>query len=152
MIGFAAVLFERPRMPWIKAFHLFFVVAWFAGLFYLPRLFVYHCDVSDEAGHLRFCRMERRLLVMATLGMAGTLVCGLALWVGLWGMPGPAWLHAKLGVVGLLLVFHLWLWRQTTAFARGGQRHTARYFRWMNEVPSVLLLGVLLLVEIKPQG
>ena len=139
-------------MPWIKALHLFFVVAWFVGLFYLPRLFVYHCEVSDEAGHRRFCQMERRLLVMATLGLVGTLACGVALWIGLWGMPGPGWLHAKLALVALLLAFHLWLWRQTRAFATGNQRHPARYFRWMNEVPGLLLLAVLFLVEIKPQG
>ena len=152
MIGFGAGLFERQGMLWIKALHVFFVVAWFVGLFYLPRLFVYHCEVSDAAGHLRFCRMERRLLVMATLGLVGTVGCGLLLWIGLWGMPGPPWLHAKLALVALLLAFHMWMWQQTRVFASGGQHRSARYFRWMNEVPTLLLLGVLLLVEIKPHG
>ena len=138
-------------MPWVKAFHLFFVVAWFAGLFYLPRLFVYHCEVADEPGRARFCTMERRLLTITTVGAAGTLALGAWLWLGLWGTPGPGWLHAKVSLVALLIAFHTWLWLEAGRLRRGGAARSKRFYKLVNELPGVLLIGVLILVEVKPQ-
>ena len=137
-------------MLWIKVLHLFFVIAWFVGLFYLPRLFVYHVDAKDEASHQRFCVMERRLYVMTTIGMIGTWIFGLSLL-----MIGPeifmksGWLHAKLTLVLLLSGYHGWLKTRLRAFAQQRNTASAKFYRVMNEVPSVLLL-VLILVVVKP--
>jgi putative membrane protein len=136
-------------MLWIKAFHIVFVVAWFAGLFYLPRLFVYHADASDPVGVARFKVMERRLLVMTHLGALGTLGCGSWLMFS-WWWPAPLWLQVKLGLVGLLLAYHAWCWRLVLAFAADRNLHSSRWFRWFNEVPTVLLVATVLLVELQP--
>jgi protoporphyrinogen IX oxidase len=137
-------------MLWIKAVHLFFVVAWFAGLFYLPRLFVYHCDVRDEEGHARFCTMERRLYVMTSIGMVGTWVFGI--WTLLL-MPGylhAGWLHAKLALVVLLSGYSGWLKARLRAFAERRNDKSARYYRIANEVPAAFLAALLILVVVKP--
>jgi putative membrane protein len=97
---------KGPTMLWVKALHIFFVISWFAGLFYLPRLFVYHADTRDAPGHERFVTMERRLFMMMSIGAIGTVVFGVWLMLG-WWWPAPAWLHAKLGLVALLLVYHM---------------------------------------------
>lgn len=138
-------------MLWIKVLHLFFVIAWFVGLFYLPRLFVYHVDAKDEASHQRFCVMEKRLYVMTTIGMLGTWIFGLSLL-----MVGPeiymkaGWLHAKLMLVLVLSGYHGWLKTRLRAFAQQRNTRSAKFYRVMNEVPSVLLLLVLVLVIVKP--
>jgi putative membrane protein len=138
-------------MLWIKALHIVFVVAWFAGLFYLPRLFVYHADTNDAAGHARFCTMERRLLAMTTVGAGGAL--GFGLWLALgWWWPFPAWLHAKLALVAGLVAFHVACWRHANAFAAGRNRRSSRWFRIFNELPTLLLVGVVLLAVLKPGG
>ncbi|MES0872923.1 protoporphyrinogen oxidase HemJ [Sinimarinibacterium thermocellulolyticum] len=137
-------------MLWIKAFHVFFVVAWFAGLFYLPRLFVYHADTTDEPGHERFCVMERRLYRITTLGMVGTWVFGL--WL-LWLVPGHlqmGWLHTKLALVIGLSAYHGWLKTRVRAFAERRNAHSARFYRIANEVPALALLAIVILVIVKP--
>ncbi len=137
-------------MLWIKAFHVFFVVAWFAGLFYLPRLFVYHADTTDAPGHERFCVMERRLYGITTLGMVGTW--GFGLWM-LWLAPGwfqAGWLHAKLALVVALSGYHGWLKTRIRAFAEHRNERSARFYRIANEVPAVALLAVVILVIVKP--
>lgn len=138
-------------MLWTKAAHLFFLIAWFAGLFYLPRLYVYHCEVQDEAGHARFCTMERRLYLMTTLGMIGTWVFGVwTLWLGpqIWLHAG--WLHAKLTLVVLLSAYHGWLKTRLRAFAQGRNDKSAKFYRAMNEVPTLLLAAIVILVVLKP--
>ncbi|WP_028008380.1 protoporphyrinogen oxidase HemJ [Solimonas flava] len=136
---------------WLKAFHIFFVVAWFAGLFYLPRLFVYHVDAREPGTHERFCVMERRLYVMTTIGMIGTWLLGIALLLN-----GPeiylkaGWLHAKLTLVLALSGYHGWLKTQLRAFAQQRSTRSAKFYRAMNEVPTILLLAVLILVVVKP--
>lgn len=137
-------------MLWIKAFHVFFVVAWFAGLFYLPRLLAYHVNTRDEAGHERFCMMERRLYGMTTVGMLGTWVFGLWMLMLAPGYMQMGWLHAKLTLVLLLSGYHGWLKTRLRAFAQGRNTHSARFYRAMNEVPTLVLLGVLILVMVKP--
>ena len=136
-------------MLWVKALHLFFVISWFAGLFYLPRLFVYHAGTSDAAGHERFVVMERRLFMMMSLGAIGTVVFGLWLMLG-WWWPAPPWLHAKLGLVALLLVYHMLCFKLMLDFRARRNTRSARFYRLFNEVPALLLLGVLFLVVLKP--
>jgi len=136
---------------WLKVFHIFFVVSWFVGLFYLPRLFVYHTEVSDEAGHARFCTMERRLYAISLIGMIGTWLLGIALL-----LAGPeiymkaGWLHAKLTLVVALSGYHGWLKTRLRAFAERRNTKSAKFYRVMNEVPGVALLLILILVVVKP--
>ena len=137
-------------MLWIKAFHIIFVVAWFAGLFYLPRLFVYHVDTADEAGHQRFCTMERKLYAITTIGMLGTWIFGLWLLMQFPGYMQSGWLHAKLTLVLLLSGYHGWLKTRVRAFAEQRNTKSARYYRFMNEVPALILVAVVILVVVKP--
>lgn len=136
-------------MPWLKALHIFFVVSWFAGLFYLPRLFVYHASTEDHSGHERFVVMERRLFAMMSLGAIGTVVFGLWLMLG-WWWPAPLWLHVKLGLVALLLLYHMACYKLMRDFRASRNRLSPRFYRLFNELPALVLLGVLFLVELKP--
>ncbi|HEX7964275.1 MAG TPA: CopD family protein [Gammaproteobacteria bacterium] len=136
-------------MLWVKALHLFFVISWFAGLFYLPRLFVYHADTRDAVGHARFTVMERRLFMMMSLGAIGSVVFGLWLMFG-WWWPAPLWLHAKLGLVALLLIYHMLCFKLMRDFRAGKNAKSARFYRIFNEVPALILLAVLFLVVLKP--
>ena len=136
-------------MLWIKALHIVFVVAWFAGLFYLPRLFVYHAQAEDGASRERFKVMERKLYRgIMTPAMVITLATGLWLWLG-FGFRG-GWLEAKVGLVVLLVVYHFWMRALMSDFARDANRHTHVYYRWVNEVPTVILFAVVALVVVKP--
>ncbi|MGI9332962.1 MAG: protoporphyrinogen oxidase HemJ [Gammaproteobacteria bacterium] len=138
-------------MLWIKAFHIVFVVFWYAGLLYLPRLFVYHAHTEDEAGLERFKTMERRLLAITNIGAAGALALGLYLWLGAMAMyTGAGWLHAKLVLVVVLVAYHLYCWRAVRAFAMGDNKHSARFYRLFNEVPALILIAVVILVVVKP--
>jgi len=135
-------------MLWIKALHIIFVVTWFAGMFYLPRLFVYHAMAEDTAGRQRFKLMERKLYwgIMAP-GGALTIVFGAWLWS--YGASGN-WLHAKLVVVALTIVYHLYCGKLLADFAhdRNGKSHV--WFRWFNEVPVLLLAAAVVLAVVKP--
>lgn len=143
-------------MLWLKAFHVIFVVAWFAGLFYLPRLFVYHVDTRDQAGHERFVIMERKLYGLSLIAMIGTWVFGIATLLSadaayakavFWGM---GWLHAKLALVVLLSGYQGWLKVNLRKFAAGQNTKSARFWRFMNEVPALILIAVVILVIVKP--
>jgi len=136
-------------MLWVKALHLFFVISWFAGLFYLPRLFVYHAETHDEAGHARFVVMERRLFMIMSLGAIGSVAFGLWLMFVQW-WPAPAWLHVKLGLVALLLIYHMLCFKLMRDFRARRNTRRARFYRLFNEVPALLLLAILFLVVLKP--
>ena len=136
-------------MLWVKAFHIIFMVTWFAGLFYLPRLFVYHVDALDPTSMRRFETMERRLFWMMSIGAIGTVCCGLWLMLG-WFLPIPGWLDIKLGLVILLLLYHIHCYTLMRNFRLGRNRHSARFYRWFNELPSLLLVAIVLLVVLKP--
>lgn len=139
-------------MLWVKAFHIIFMVTWFAGLFYLPRLFVYHATTTDNVSDERFKVMERRLMIMTHLGSFLTILFGLWLYLG-YGIgkgPGNGWMHAKLSLVALLAVYHHLCMRYVKIFARNANTRSARYYRFFNEVPSVLLIGIVILVVVKP--
>jgi putative membrane protein len=136
-------------MPWLKAFHIVAVVAWFAGLFYLPRLFVYHAETRDLPGHERFVVMERRLFALMTGAAIAALATGA--WIALaWFQPFPAWLWAKLAVVAALLLHHGLCYRHLRAFAAGANPHGALYYRIFNELPLLGLIAAVLLVELQP--
>jgi putative membrane protein len=136
-------------MLWIKSLHLIFMVTWFAGLFYLPRLFVYHAMAEDMAGHERFKVMERKLYYgIMTPGAVLTIAFGLWLWLG-YGIGG-GWLHAKLALVALLIAYHLWCGRLVRDFKLDRNVHTHVWYRWFNEFPVVILIGVVILAVVKP--
>jgi protoporphyrinogen IX oxidase len=137
-------------MLWVKALHIVFMVTWFAGLFYLPRLFVYHAQAQDRASIERFKVMERRLFWgIMTPGAALTLVFGLWLWLG-WFRGAGGWLHAKLALVVVLVLYHVWCWRLVRAFAVDANAKSARWYRWFNEVPTLVLFATVILVVVKP--
>ena len=138
---------------WVKALHLVFMVTWFAGLFYLPRLFVYHAMCEDEAGDARFKVMERKLYfgIMAP-GAVLTVLAGVTLialrdWA--W-FTVSVWLHAKLALVAFLIGYHLYLGQMLKAFADNKNRHGHRFYRWLNEIPVLALLGIVILAIVKP--
>jgi putative membrane protein len=138
---------------WIKAFHIVAVVAWMAGLLYLPRLFVYHAAVPTGSDQARiFAVMERRLLygimnpaLALTIGLGALLAAtpGLVDW-------GRGWIWAKLALVAGLAVFHHLLARWRRRFASGAVPHSARFFRRINEIPAVMLIAIVVLVVVKP--
>lgn len=141
-------------MLWLKAFHIIFVVTWFAGLFYLPRLFIYHAEAAEPALRERFRLMERRLLGITHIGGTLALAFGLATLAGFArhnpAYLGQAWLHAKLALVALLVVYHLALVRMVGVFARDANTRSGRWLRIFNEVPALLLVGIVLLVVLRP--
>jgi len=137
-------------MPWIKAWHVIFMVTWFAGLFYLPRLFVYHAATTDDAGVERFRTMERRLFAIMTIGAAMTILFGAWLLAATPSLLGAGWMRAKLVLVVLLVGYHAWCWRLMRELAAGRNTRSPRWFRGFNEVPSLLLIGIVLLVIVRP--
>ncbi|MEO6689823.1 MAG: CopD family protein [Dokdonella sp.] len=141
-------------MLWLKAFHVIFVVTWFAGLFYLPRLFVYHVEATEPVVRERLKIMQRRLLGITHVGGGLALVFG-ALTLGAYAQAAPAylqqgWLHAKLGLVVLLIAYHVMLVRLTREFACDTRRYSSRWLRIFNEIPALLLIAIVLLVILKP--
>jgi putative membrane protein len=137
-------------MLWVKSFHIIFLVTWYAGLFYLPRLFVYHSMAQDTISIERFKVMERKLYFgIMTPGALLTIVFGLWLWLG-YGFAG-GWLHAKLALVAILIAHHIWLGKLLADFKRDRNHHGHVFYRWINEIPALpILIGVVLLVVVKP--
>jgi putative membrane protein len=137
---------------WVKTLHVVFMVTWFAGLFYLPRLFVYHAmaPADDHVGRARFKVMERKLYFgIMTPGALLTVAFGLWMWLG-FGVDGR-WLHAKVALVALLVVFHVYLGVLVRAFAADRNRHGHVYYRWLIEIPALpILVAVVWLVVAKP--
>ena len=135
---------------WIKALHVVFVVTWFAGLFYLPRLFIYHAESAEPAVRAQLKVMERRLLGITHIGGA------LALVFGAWTLAlAPAylqqgWLHAKLAFVLGLVGYHILLVRLTRQFGRDHITRTSRWLRVFNEIPALLLIAIAILAVVKP--
>jgi putative membrane protein len=136
-------------MLWLKAFHIIFMVTWFAGLFYLPRLFVYHAMSEDAASSARFKIMERKLFYgIMTPGAVLTIILGTWLWLG-YDFAGT-WLHWKLALVAVLVLYHLYCGKLLVDFRNDRNRHGHVFYRWLNELPVVLLIAIVLLVVLKP--
>ena len=137
-------------MLWVKALHIVFMVTWFAGLFYLPRLFVYHAQAEDRPSIERFKVMERKLFWgIMTPGGVLTLAFGFWLWFD-WFRAASGWLHVKVALVALLVAYHVWCWRLVRDFAGDRNRRSHVWYRWFNEAPTVLLFAVVILVVLKP--
>ena len=141
-------------MLWVKSLHIVFVASWFAGLFYLPRIFVNLAMVPPQS----FAERER-LLLMATkllrfMGPMALLAIGFGLWLWLgYGVgrgPGNGWMHAKLAVVALTIGYHIACGSQLKKIRQGGTAHSHVWYRWFNELPVLLLLGAVVLVVVKP--
>jgi putative membrane protein len=126
------------------------MVTWFAGLFYLPRLFVYHADAGDWISVERFRIMERRLFMIMSAGAIATLLLGTAMIVAAPAYLKMGWLHVKLALVLLLIVYHMLCFKFVRDFAHDRRTHSAKWFRAFNEVPALLLLGIVILAVVKP--
>ena len=135
-------------MLWIKALHIIFVVTWFAGLFYLPRLFVYHAMADDTATLERFKIMERKLYrgIMIPSAVLTVVFGGWLASYGAWG----AWLYAKLVVVALTIAYHLWCGKLLRDFARDRNTKSHVWYRWFNEIPVIFLAAAVVLAVVKP--
>lgn len=141
-------------MLWLKAFHIIFVVTWFAGLFYLPRVFVYHAMEKNAEVIARFKVMERRLLMITHIGGGLALIFGLGLltWflINSSAYLGQGWLHAKLTLVLGLMAYHFYCAMLVKRFARDENRFSHRWYRWFNEVPALFLVAIVVLVVVRP--
>lgn len=137
-------------MLWVKAFHVVAMVTWFAGLFYLPRLFVYHADAQDAISDARFCVMERRLLGIMSIGAAATLGLGIAMLIRAPAYLAMGWLHAKLALVACLILYHAYCHKFTRDFANKRNARSSKWYRMFNELPSLLLIGIVVLAVVKP--
>jgi protoporphyrinogen IX oxidase len=137
-------------MLWLKAFHVVFVVTWFAGLFYLPRLFVYHAGATDAAGIARFRIMEQRLFAITSLGALAAVLFGTAMVVESPGYLAMGWLRTKLLLVAALVGYHAWCYQLMLALRAGCGAHSARWYRMFNELPTLLLVAIVVLAVVKP--
>jgi putative membrane protein len=146
----ARTVIEGLFMLWVKALHVVAMVTWFAGLFYLPRLFVYHADTNDEIGVERFKIMERRLFILMSIGATATIVLGLLMIILLPDYLHLHWLQLKLVLVAILIGYHLYCYKLLSDFRANANRRSAKWFRAFNEAPSLLLLGIVLLAVAKP--
>ncbi len=134
---------------WVKAFHLIAIVCWFAALFYLPRLFVYHSMAEDQVSKDRFKIMERKLYRgIMTPSMAVTIVLGIYL-TTIVGFNG-FWLHIKLALVFILVAYHIYCGKLMRKFANDENTHGHVFYRWFNEFPVVLLIIIIILAVVKP--
>lgn len=136
----------------IKALHIIAMVCWFAGLFYLPRLFVYHANAHDVISHERFMIMERRLYY-GIMWPAAVLTTLFGLWLVHFNQAyyvTAGWMQMKLMLVALLWGYHVYCGHCVKQFTRGANKKTQRFYRVMNEIPTILLIGIVLLVVLKP--
>ncbi|WP_319379764.1 CopD family protein [Thiomicrorhabdus sp.] len=139
-------------MLWLKTFHILFVMSWMAGIFYLPRIFVHFAE-GQKAGHevIRLAIMGRKLYKFMTLMMMLAIGSGLWLWLAYFPVAqGMGWLHAKIVLVVFMLAYHLWSKGRVKEMEEGTLSYSGKYYRWMNELPLFLTLGILFLVVFKP--
>lgn len=139
-------------MRWVLSFHIIFMVAWFAGLFYLPRLFMYHALCRDQPGIERFKIMERKLF-FAIMTPAGILTTVLGLWLlsrnWQWYRT-QFWMLTKLALVGILWIYHAYCGYLLNRFNQNLNRFSSTFYRWFNEAPSLLLIAIVILVIVRP--
>lgn len=140
-------------MLWIESFHVIFMVTWFAGLFYLPRLFVYHAMSDDQISNERFKIMERKLFYgIMTPGGVITVVLGLVMLQGYaWeAFGGTLWMQTKLALVAILLVYHIYCGKLVKDFKLDRNQKSHVFYRWFNEFPVILLIVIVILVIVRP--
>ena len=140
-------------MLWLKALHLIFMVTWFAGLFYLPRLYVYHAMSDDQISRDRFKIMERKLYFgIMTPGMILTLFFGIWMLINsAWELySASGWLHAKLTLLALLIIYHIYCGKWLLDFKHDRNKHSHIFYRWINEIPVLFLIGITILAVVKP--
>jgi len=139
-------------MLWVKAFHILFVISWFAGLFYLPRIFVNLAMTDDAATKDRLLLMAGKLLRFMTPLAVLAIAFGVWTWsyYQFFAGPGWHWMHAKLALVLLLVIYHGWCFKLFNDFTAGRNRHSHVWYRYFNEIPVVVLLAVVILVTVKP--
>ncbi len=136
-------------MLWVKAWHIIFMVTWFAGMFYLPRLFVYHAMSDDKISNDRFKIMERKLYYgIMTPGGILTIAFGLWLWLG-YGISGQ-WFYTKIAFVTALVFYHIYCGKLLLDFKHDRNQHSHIFYRWFNEAPVIALIAIIILVEVKP--
>jgi putative membrane protein len=137
-------------MLWLKALHVIAVVTWFAGLFYLPRLYVYHADARDLISTQRFEIMERRLFAIMSIGAALSIAFGGLMLFESPGYLHMGWLELKLVLVALVIGYHGWCYKLMRDFAAQRNKRSAKWFRGFNELPSLLLIAIVILAVVKP--
>ncbi|GJM05004.1 MAG: membrane protein [marine bacterium B5-7] len=140
-------------MLWFKALHLIFMVTWFAGLFYLPRLFVYHAMSEDKVSIDRFKIMERKLFYgITTPGAILTIIFGLCILLshGLSVYSGQTWLLIKYGLIFLLIIYHVYCWFLLRDFKHDRNQHSHVWYRWFNEIPVLILIAIIILAVVRP--
>ncbi|MGF6568031.1 putative membrane protein [Paraburkholderia sp. GAS333] len=137
-------------MLWIKTFHIVLVASWFAGLFYLPRIFVNLAMETEAAATARLLIMARKLFRFMTVIAVPALACGLYLWLGIGIGSGQGWIHAKVGVVVLLVIYHAFCGVLLRTFERGENKRSDKWYRMFNELPVLGMLAAVALVVIKP--
>jgi protoporphyrinogen IX oxidase len=137
-------------MLWLKAIHVIAVVTWFAGLFYLPRLYVYHADAEDSISTQRFELMERRLFAIMTIGAAASIFFGLTMLIKSPAYMDMRWLQVKLLFVALVIAYHGYCYKLMRDFAAQRNTHSSKWFRGFNELPSLLLIAIVILAVVKP--
>lgn len=143
---------ELLLLQWLTALHIAFMVAWFAGIFYLPRIFVYHAESNEPIVHAQFKVMERRLLYFVTPFAVLTIVFGVAI-IGIYGMDWfrlSTWLHIKIALVLLLVGYHLYCFKLLADFKADRNTRSGRWFRVFNEAPVILLFAIVILAVLKP--
>ncbi len=137
-------------MLWLKVFHILFMMSWMAGIFYLPRIFVHFVEGKDAGQDVvRLAVMAKKLYQFMTIMMMLAVGSGLALWL-IYFPDATGWVHAKIAVVGLLIVYHLWTKRRMKEMQEGHLNHSGVYYRWANEIPLFLALAIIILVVLKP--
>ena len=137
-------------MLWVKAVHIVLIASWFAGLFYLPRIYVNLAMESDPAAQQRLLLMARKLFRFMTMIAIPALACGLWLWLVVGIGAGQGWMHAKLGVVILLIAYHAYCGRLLKVFEQGRNTRSHTWYRWFNELPVLGMLAAVILVVVKP--
>jgi protoporphyrinogen IX oxidase len=137
-------------MLWLKALHIVFLVTWFAGIFYLPRLFLYHAAATDTPSLERFQTMEQRLFAIMTIGASLTLLFGVSMLIVAPGLLASGWLRIKLVLVLALIGYHAWCYGLMLDLRTGRRRRSPTWYRLFNEVPTVLLIAIVILAVVKP--
>jgi len=136
---------------WLKAFHVIFMVTWFAGLFYLPRLFIYHSMDENKSSFELFTLMEKRLFGIMTLGALLTIIFGVALVVMNWSyLFASTWFIVKFIFIIALLGYHYWCFKIMLRFREGRNQRTHTWYRWFNEAPAIALIVIVVMVIVRP--